>query len=544
MTARLRLVDAPGEAGRTTATLLASLAAGSAPSTSSPAPTRSARWRPGSPRSGAASSTTAEGARAAAGARAGPRRRERRRRSGPRSRIDDVGVVASAQRRCSTSSGTTSRSCSPTTCDETLELMPIPRRDGRRAGRGRPAHAEFVDFVLGLWAFSRELVRRGRGARRADAPAARRASRRRGAASGAGGRSCCGDAARHAAPAVARSTCGAAAYKDWLHLNLFDHGIRARSGSSTRRCTGRRRTPRSRAVGAALLHVPGHGLDRQHRGARRSPTRTCGSDQHRARAGRGRGSTARRVLASARLPRDGLVARPSTATASLDRARRRAAAAARLGLDLVVRRARSWPCAGARRVAGRTISTSTGATPTTTTTGAAGAGATTSAGSGAASCLRAAPRSSSAARTTARIATDGRPCCSSHSGGQRRAVFAGRAAESTSTACSTAEPRRLPGALAALHGDRAVPRLPACCTFAPTTARTASSSRFRARACAQLIAADPAERGYGFIHELVGEFSAASGDVRGDGASRRGTGGLRVCRLSRPAARWRSTSAS
>ena len=88
---------------------------------------------------------------------------------------------------------------------------------------------------------------------------------------------------------------------------------------------------------------------------------------------------------------------------------------------------------------------------------------------------------------------DERPCAS---GGTSRPLLVAQgpgcggpssAAErwsSASTACSRAEPRRIPGSLAALHGDRAAPRAPRrACTSGPTTAQITSSSSSTARAC-------------------------------------------------------------
>ena len=94
--------------------------------------------------------------------------------------------------------------------------------------------------------------------------------------------------------------------------------------------------------------------------------------------------------------------------------------------------------------------------------------------------------------------------------GARRRVFAGRTVEIGFDGQLDAEPRRIPGSLAALHTDRAAPRLPARLRVRVDDGADHIELEFHARACAQLIAADPVERGYGFIHELVGEFSSAS----------------------------------
>ena len=50
----------------------------------------------------------------------------------------------------------------------------------------------------------------------------------------------------------------AAAYRDWLHLNLFDHATGS-VGLANVSLHGAPSDPRARAVGAALVHVPGEG---------------------------------------------------------------------------------------------------------------------------------------------------------------------------------------------------------------------------------------------------------------------------------------------
>ena len=78
-------------------------------------------------------------------------------------------------------------------------------------------------------------------------------------------------------------------------------------------------------------------------------------------------------------------------------------------------------------------------------------------------------------------------------------------------------------ALAALHTDRARPALPAEVHVGVDDARGRVRLRFTAAAAAQLITAEPAERGYGFIHELPGEFEA-DGAIDGAGFDAAGLG--------------------
>lgn len=67
--------------------------------------------------------------------------------------------------------------------------------------------------------------------------------------------------------------------------------------------------------------------------------------------------------------------------------------------------------------------------------------------------------------------------------------------------------RRLPGALAALHQDRAGLRLPKTLRVEAGDGLDRVVVEFDARAAAQLIAAEPLARGYAFIHEMPGAFT-------------------------------------
>jgi hypothetical protein len=67
---------------------------------------------------------------------------------------------------------------------------------------------------------------------------------------------------------------------------------------------------------------------------------------------------------------------------------------------------------------------------------------------------------------------------------------------------------RLPGALAALHADRARPILPARVQIEARAGLNWVRLAFEAEAAAQLIEGEPMRPGYSFIHELVGDFVA------------------------------------
>jgi hypothetical protein len=103
--------------------------------------------------------------------------------------------------------------------------------------------------------------------------------------------------------------------------------------------------------------------------------------------------------------------------------------------------------------------------------------------------------------------------------GRRR--FTGRAVSIEWSGGLEAPPRRFPGALAALHADRAAPRLPARLTARADDGIDMAEITFTARAAAQLILADPVHHGYSFLHQLVGSFSCRGrlqgGDIEGEG---------------------------
>lgn len=66
--------------------------------------------------------------------------------------------------------------------------------------------------------------------------------------------------------------------------------------------------------------------------------------------------------------------------------------------------------------------------------------------------------------------------------------------------------RRLPGALAALHTDRASERLPSRVVVHAHNGFDGLDLEFDVRDVAQLVMAEPAQPGFAFLHELVGPF--------------------------------------
>ncbi|MGQ0649316.1 MAG: hypothetical protein ACT4P7_17325 [Gemmatimonadaceae bacterium] len=97
------------------------------------------------------------------------------------------------------------------------------------------------------------------------------------------------------------------------------------------------------------------------------------------------------------------------------------------------------------------------------------------------------------------LTVDAGPLRRTFSGGQVEMTTAGRLQERL---------RRLPGALAALHESRRSTGLPSNMVVRADDGWSRVDLRFTARAAAQLIAAEPTSRGYSFIHELVGTFTA------------------------------------
>ena len=80
---------------------------------------------------------------------------------------------------------------------------------------------------------------------------------------------------------------------------------------------------------------------------------------------------------------------------------------------------------------------------------------------------------------------------------------------------------RGPGAMAALHSCRARPQLPSRVHVVADDGYDRVELEARLAHAAQIVVAEPARPGYGFIHELVGEFRyrtrIAGAETTGDG---------------------------
>jgi hypothetical protein len=91
-----------------------------------------------------------------------------------------------------------------------------------------------------------------------------------------------------------------------------------------------------------------------------------------------------------------------------------------------------------------------------------------------------------------------------YEGHERR--FPAASVSSTTSGIFAGPIRRVPGAMAALHQDRAAPALPREVRIEARYADDALVLDFTAEAAVQIICADPVRRGFGFIHELAGAF--------------------------------------
>ena len=306
-------------------------------------------------------------------------------------------------------------------------------------------------------------------------------------------------------------------YKDWLHLNLF-HPASGLVGLVNVAAHGAPGDPQARAVGTALVHLPGHGwagnleaiaLADAAFGERGIGLRSVAV-----------GLDGMTVLASARLPHDDL---ELTVTARATTAPLTVPLRLPLGDGWI-----SWSAVahlaveGSAAVAGRTIALDGCDAYHDHNWGRWRWGDDIGWRWG---CFQAPGGDPSfvISRTDDRLhRSGGRPVLLVHSGGKRR-LFTGSSVRIDTGGTLDARPRRLPGALAALHVDRARPALPAEVRVDVDDARGRLSLRFRAVAAAQVITAEPGERGYGFIHELPGTFEA-TGVVGGTAIEAEGLG--------------------
>jgi hypothetical protein len=107
---------------------------------------------------------------------------------------------------------------------------------------------------------------------------------------------------------------------------------------------------------------------------------------------------------------------------------------------------------------------------------------------------------------------------------ERRRIFSGPGVTVSFSGYLAGRPRRLPGAMAVLHEDRVAPRLPQAVSITADDGIDRVRIDFTGEAAAQIIAADPMRPGFTFIHETAGSFTYDA-EV---GRLRRAGGGLGV----------------
>lgn len=297
----------------------------------------------------------------------------------------------------------------------------------------------------------------------------------------------------------------ASAYKDWLHLNVLDHASGA-VGLVNASIHGSPADPRSRVVGTALIHVPGEGWigNVEVAAVGEADIAPTGISLERVAVALDRERDA--VLAAADLPDDGLRLN-LTATA----------AAQPFGVELPLPLGHgwiSWYVVPRLRLDGQVVVGDE-------TLGLLRASAYHDHNWGRWhwgddlgwewGCLLA-PAPGPAfvvSRTTDRAHAWASPALLTVDVGGRKQRFSGHAVTLELGGFAPAEPRRVPGALAALHQDRLSPRLPTQLVVGADDGRDWVRVEFAVAASAQLIAADPALSGYGFLHELAGTFDFA-----------------------------------
>jgi hypothetical protein len=297
----------------------------------------------------------------------------------------------------------------------------------------------------------------------------------------------------------------AAAYKDWLHLNLFDHASGS-VGLVNVSLHGEPADPRSRAIGTALLHVPGLGWIGNVEVSRQSEARAGVGSLTLAQVALALDYPAGRALAAARFRRDAFQLRLAAEAASpaLDLEQRLPLGPGWVSWYVVPR----WRVTNGEAVIGERRLPLAGASAYHDHNwgrwhwgedlGWEWAALLTPSPGPAFVLSRATDRSHRRAGNPVLVVQVE----------HRRRTFGGSTVRLETDGRFDGRPRRLPGALAALHQDRAAPRLPARVRVRADDGRDRVDIEFVADAAAQLIAGDPVVRGYGFLHEIAGRFSA------------------------------------
>ncbi|MEP6691321.1 MAG: hypothetical protein ABJD07_09200 [Gemmatimonadaceae bacterium] len=297
----------------------------------------------------------------------------------------------------------------------------------------------------------------------------------------------------------------AAAYKDWLHLNVFDHATGS-VGLLNVSLHGAPDDRRARAAGSALFHVPGTGwvgsLDITGIADARVGLASIALERV-AIAADGSDGT---IHASVRMPDDALrasiVATP--AGRAIDLQRQFPFGSGWISWFLVPR----LSLRGQIEAAGRSLDMATATAYHDHNWGRWHWGDDLGWDWGTFSAPAPGP-TIVIGRTTDRDHRTAGPWSMVVDTGGTRRFFSGEAVSVTTTGVMPPPQRRLPGALAALHGDDRAPRLAEFVRVCGSDGIDHVDVEFRARASAQIITADPMRRGFGFINQRVGAFSAA-----------------------------------
>ena len=296
----------------------------------------------------------------------------------------------------------------------------------------------------------------------------------------------------------------APAYKDWLHLTVFDHASGAVMLFNAS-LHGSPQDPRARVIGTGMVHQPGigwsgnmsvHGFADAVIGSSSIAVEQMALAVH---------PTSDRVVASAAFPDDALAASVAARarSAAIEVEERLPFGSGWISWYVIPR----LEVTGTVTAAGRTIDLS-----------AASAyhdhnwgrwhwgddlgwewGACLAAGSGPAFVF---------SRTTSRDHRRQGPLTFFVQDGAMRRRLSGDSVRVQLDGRFPPPLRRLPGSVAALHQDRVHPRLPSRVHVLARDGVDRVELEFHARGGAQLIAADPVRSGYGFVHELVGDFTA------------------------------------
>jgi hypothetical protein len=294
----------------------------------------------------------------------------------------------------------------------------------------------------------------------------------------------------------------AEAYKDWLHLNVFDHASGA-VGLVNVSLTGAPRDPRSRAVGTALLHVPDHGwagnLEALGFAEAQIGPAAIGLEHVALAVDYATGT----VAASAHFEEEGFALE----------ARTRSLVPA-FSIEEPLPLGPGWfswyavgrlSVAGEARVDGRVLPLAAASAYHDHNWGRWHWGDDLGWDWGAFVAPEPGPAVILIRVTDRKHETAQPPALVVHLEGRRRTFSGPRIVIEERERLAT-RLRRVPGSLAALHSDRADPDLPARITVRADDGFDLLRIEFESRAAAQVITADPAVRGYGFIHEIPGEF--------------------------------------